>query len=101
MNVSKQGKEDCHEQTTPGRGVRTVDLSSSPEAGGVKTCRRTYEDKLDYRVAGPHDHDRPNVGRGGSGQRQFCPDHNIEYVVLKRLPKPGLPRREGTGLPGF
>ena len=34
-------------------------------------------------------------------KRQFCADHNLEYTVLKRLPKPGLPRRESTHLRGF
>lgn len=34
-------------------------------------------------------------------KRQFCAEHNLEYVVLKRLPKPGLPRRESTHLRGF
>ena len=34
-------------------------------------------------------------------ERQFCTEHNLEYVVLKRLPKPGLPRRESTHLRGF
>jgi len=34
-------------------------------------------------------------------KRAFCAEHNLEYVVLKRLPKPGLPRRESTHLRGF
>ena len=34
-------------------------------------------------------------------KREFCATHNLEYVVLKRLPKPGLPRRESTHLRGF
>ena len=34
-------------------------------------------------------------------KRAFCAEHNLEYVVLKRLPKPGLPRRESTNLRGF
>ena len=34
-------------------------------------------------------------------KRDFCNEHGLEYVVLKRLPKPGLPRREGTHLRGF
>ncbi|MCE1252010.1 MAG: adenylyltransferase/cytidyltransferase family protein [Anaerolineae bacterium] len=32
---------------------------------------------------------------------EFCARHQIEYKVLKRLPKPGLPRRESTVLRGF
>jgi hypothetical protein len=31
----------------------------------------------------------------------FRAEHNLEYVVLKRRPKPGLPRRESTHLRGF
>ena len=32
---------------------------------------------------------------------EFCQKHGIEYRVLKRLPKPGLPRRQSTVLRGF
>ncbi|HUJ44084.1 MAG TPA: adenylyltransferase/cytidyltransferase family protein [Opitutaceae bacterium] len=34
-------------------------------------------------------------------KRAFCREHGIEYVVLKRLPKPGLVRRTSTDLRGF
>jgi len=34
-------------------------------------------------------------------KRRFCADHGLEYVVLKRTPKEGLPRRESTLLRGF
>jgi len=34
-------------------------------------------------------------------KRAFCRVHGIEYVVLKRLPKPGLPTRQSTELRGF
>jgi len=34
-------------------------------------------------------------------KRRYCEDHGIEYVVLKRLPKPGLPKRQSTTLRGF
>jgi cytidyltransferase-like protein len=34
-------------------------------------------------------------------KRAFCAEHGLEYVVLKRKPKPGLPRRESTALRGF
>jgi cytidyltransferase-like protein len=40
------------------------------------------------------DGDRPE-------KRNFCNENRIEYVVLKRLPKPGLQRRESTILRGF
>ncbi len=40
------------------------------------------------------DGDRPE-------KRQYCEAEGIEYRVLKRLPKPGLPRRESTHLRGF
>jgi hypothetical protein len=31
----------------------------------------------------------------------FCEQHGLEYVVFKRKPKEGLPRRESTHLRGF
>jgi cytidyltransferase-like protein len=34
-------------------------------------------------------------------KRQFCAEHGLEYVVLKRAPREGLPRRESTELRGF
>ena len=40
------------------------------------------------------DGDRPE-------KREFCKANGIEYIILKRLPKPGLPRRQSTTLRGF
>jgi cytidyltransferase-like protein len=40
------------------------------------------------------DGDRPE-------KRDYCNANGIEYLVLKRLPKPGLPRRQSTVLRGF
>lgn len=34
-------------------------------------------------------------------KKEFCRDHGLEYVVLKRLPAAGLPPRESTHLRGF
>jgi len=34
-------------------------------------------------------------------KREYCEENGIEYVILKRLPKPGLTRRESTELRGF
>jgi bifunctional ADP-heptose synthase (sugar kinase/adenylyltransferase) len=34
-------------------------------------------------------------------KRSFCEAKGIEYVVLKRKPKPGLPRRQSTDLRGY
>ena len=34
-------------------------------------------------------------------KRQFCEQQGIKYVVLKCLPKAGLPKRESTFLRGF
>jgi cytidyltransferase-like protein len=34
-------------------------------------------------------------------KRVFCEQHGLEYVVLRRKPKEGLPRRESTNLRGF
>lgn len=40
------------------------------------------------------DGDRPE-------KRAYCLEHDIAYVVLKRAPKDGLPRRQSTALRGF
>ena len=40
------------------------------------------------------DGDRPE-------KQKYCEDNNIKYVVLKRLPKAGLPRRQSTVMRGF
>jgi cytidyltransferase-like protein len=40
------------------------------------------------------DGDRPE-------KREFCRKHGLEYIVLKRTPKPGLTRRTSTDLRGF
>jgi cytidyltransferase-like protein len=40
------------------------------------------------------DGDRPE-------KKQYCESHGIEYRVLKRIPKDGLPRRVSTDLRGF
>ena len=34
-------------------------------------------------------------------KRAFCKEHGIEYVVLRRIPKEGLPLRKSTQLRGF
>jgi cytidyltransferase-like protein len=35
------------------------------------------------------------------GKREYCKKNGIEYLVLKRTPAPGLPRRSSTDLRGF
>jgi cytidyltransferase-like protein len=35
------------------------------------------------------------------GKREYCQQNNIEYLVLRRQPAPGLPRRSSTDLRGF
>jgi cytidyltransferase-like protein len=35
------------------------------------------------------------------GKREYCAQHGIEYMVLKRTPAPGLPPRSSTVLRGF
>ena len=35
------------------------------------------------------------------GKREYCEKNGIEYLVLKRTPAPGLPRRTSTDLRGF
>jgi cytidyltransferase-like protein len=34
-------------------------------------------------------------------KQRFCEEHGIQYVVLKRVPREGLPRRASTDLRGF
>lgn len=34
-------------------------------------------------------------------KRAFCEERGIEYIVLERIPKPGLPKRSSTDLRGF
>jgi cytidyltransferase-like protein len=34
-------------------------------------------------------------------KRRYCEENGIEYIVLKREPKPGLTRRTSTDLRGF
>lgn len=34
-------------------------------------------------------------------KRSFCEAHGIQYVVLKRIPKEGLPQRQSTDLRGY
>lgn len=35
------------------------------------------------------------------GKREYCQKNGIEYLVLKRTPAPGLPKRSSTDLRGF
>jgi hypothetical protein len=35
------------------------------------------------------------------GKREYCERMGIEYLVLPRMPAPGLPRRSSTELRGF
>jgi len=35
------------------------------------------------------------------GKREYCQELGIEYLVLKRTPAPGLPKRSSTNLRGF
>lgn len=35
------------------------------------------------------------------GKREYCEQNGIEYLVLKRTPAPGLPKRSSTELRGF
>jgi cytidyltransferase-like protein len=35
------------------------------------------------------------------GKREYCQQHGMEYVVLRRVPAPGLPGRSSTALRGF
>jgi hypothetical protein len=35
------------------------------------------------------------------GKREYCQQLGVEYLVLKRTPAPGLPKRSSTDLRGF
>jgi cytidyltransferase-like protein len=35
------------------------------------------------------------------GKREYCKKNGIQYLVLKRIPAPGLPQRSSTNLRGF
>jgi cytidyltransferase-like protein len=35
------------------------------------------------------------------GKREYCEKHGIQYLVLQRVPAPGLPQRSSTHLRGF
>ena len=35
------------------------------------------------------------------GKREYCEKNGIQYLVLKRTPAPGLPKRTSTDLRGF
>jgi hypothetical protein len=35
------------------------------------------------------------------GKREYCAKMGLEYLVLKRTPAPGLPKRSSTDLRGF
>jgi cytidyltransferase-like protein len=35
------------------------------------------------------------------GKREYCEENGIQYLVLKRVPAPGLPKRSSTDLRGF
>jgi cytidyltransferase-like protein len=35
------------------------------------------------------------------GKREYCEKHGLKYLVLKRTPAPGLPKRSSTDLRGF
>jgi hypothetical protein len=34
-------------------------------------------------------------------KREFCKKHNLQYVVLKRIPEEGFAQRSSTNLRGF
>ncbi len=42
-----------------------------------------------------------NEDGDNSEKRRFCEAHGIQYVVLKRIPKEGLPKRQSVDLRGF
>jgi cytidyltransferase-like protein len=74
--------------------VRTVTRSLlSSGSGWMDAAPEIERLKPDVYVVN-EDGDKP-------GKREYCREHGLEYVVLKRAPKPGLPRRSSTDLRGF
>ena len=73
-------------------------LSKSPEG----CCSRRLFVDAEPEIAKIHpaiyavneDGDKPE-------KRAFCQEHDLEYLVLKRTPKEGLPTRTSTHLRGF
>jgi cytidyltransferase-like protein len=67
---------------------------------GVTTGKGWLDAEPEINLIRPHiyivneDGDKPE-------KREFCEKHKIKYIVLKRTPKEGLPRRSSTELRGF
>ncbi len=49
----------------------------------------------------PHIYIINEDSEGKDEKQRFCDKHDIEFVILKREPKPGLPKRISTNLRGF
>ncbi|NMB53807.1 MAG: adenylyltransferase/cytidyltransferase family protein [Leptolinea sp.] len=73
------------------RFVRQTLISTG--SGWMDAEPEIYLIKPDYYVVN-EDGDKPE-------KQDFCRAHQIEYLVLKRIPGEGLPRRESTKLRGF
>jgi cytidyltransferase-like protein len=73
------------------RYVKQALISSG--SGWMDAEPEIYQIKPDI-YAVNEDGDRPE-------KRSFCELHGIQYVVLKRIPKEGLPRRVSTDLRGY
>jgi cytidyltransferase-like protein len=74
--------------------IRYVTLSLIATGDGWMDAAPEFEKIKPDIYAVNEDGDKPD-------KRQFCQEHGIEYRVLKRLPKEGLPRRQSTALRGF
>jgi cytidyltransferase-like protein len=74
--------------------VRFVKLALISSGDGWMDAQPEFEKIRPDIYAVNEDGDRPE-------KRQFCREYGIDYVVLKREPRQGLPRRESRVLRGF
>ena len=95
--IKRRGPSDVFTGSSDGSLFSRFDTSSRrlfpPAAGWLDAEPEMNRIKPDI-YAVNEDGDRPE-------KREFCKANGIEYVILKRLPKPGLPRRQSTTLRGF
>jgi cytidyltransferase-like protein len=76
------------------QSIRHVKQALISTGGGWLDAEPEIERIQPHIYAVNEDGDRPE-------KRAYCEARGIEYRVLKRVPKEGLPRRESTALRGF
>jgi len=76
------------------QAIRYVSCAFIATGSGYLDAAPEIETLMPEIYAVNEDGDRPE-------KRAFCIEHGIEYVVLRRLPKEGLPSRQSTLLRGY